>query len=88
MLSFQKYIFKSFDGVEKCEPENKKTDLTQRNLMLASAGANRQQQGLSCMPLLLILPIKTNGVAKPTMKGKRLVQLPKSECMNLAEQLC
>lgn len=55
--------------------------------MLTSAGANGQQQVLSCMPALLISPVKTNGVAKAAMKRKSPVQIPKSECVNLAEQL-
>lgn len=55
--------------------------------MLTSAGANGQQQVLSSMPVLLILPVKTNGVAKVAMKRKSPVQIPKSERVNLAEHL-
>lgn len=55
--------------------------------MLTSAGPNRQQQVLSCMPALLISTVKTNDVAKVAMKRKSPVQIPKSECVNLAEQL-
>lgn len=60
----------------------------QRNAHVDIRGSKGEAVSAVLHAMLLASPIKTTGVAKPTIKRKRSVQFPKSDSIKLAEQLC